>query len=161
MNKIELKEVDMKILKISEYISPEQIQKNMDDFMVDKQQSDPTSDDFAIDMRGREFPLPTNLKSQAINVLHEVGKRYYDRFPEIFESLENIGIVVLQEDGTPWAGMIGSQGECGSQKATNAAPIRLKLAANIDGKYQLVRNDLIMAICTMPSGKLEIVAYLS
>lgn len=151
----------LSIGKQAQWISPEEIQKNMDEFIEDKQQTNPSADDFAIDMRGRKFAVPSNLKSKAIRILHEFGRNYHNNFPDIFEALGSIGIIVLQEDGTRWSGMIGSQGECGSEKANNAPPIRLQLAANIDGTYQLCKNDLIMAICTMPSGKLEIVAYLS
>jgi hypothetical protein len=101
-------------------------------------------------------------KSRINNEIHALGN-YFLQIPteQIWTILKKYNVVVLQEDGTKWSGMIGPQGECGSDKARNAGSMRFDLAVKIGDSYALSNNSLIMTICTMPSNKLEVIAYVS
>lgn len=144
--------------------SPAEIHRNMDDFMSKAQSNEPDAPDFAVDLRGKKFSIVAGKKSRANRRISEICRNHYPRIPwdEIVAAMKAENIVPLQEDGTKWAGMIGSQGECGSAKASQA-PMRFALCWKLDatGEYVMANNFLIMTACTMPSNNLEIVAYIS
>jgi hypothetical protein len=80
--------------------------------------------------------------------LHAISLKYYDAIPldAIFKLFEDQGITPIQEDLTPWSGMlIGSNSR-----------------ATIELMYEgakLKRRALTLSWYLMPSGKYEIVAY--
>jgi hypothetical protein len=160
----------MKIIKTSEYktawyndpISLEHINSNMNEFFKTRQNSNPDEPHFAVDTRNKNVAISPSAKSAITKVLHALGKEYYQRIPldEIFGVCKANGVVPLQEDGTEWSGFMSSQGPCGSDNA-NREPIRMELATQTPEGYMPAKNELIMTICTMASGNLEFVGYLS
>jgi hypothetical protein len=148
-------------VQVKEYdpIDPNQIDSNISEFMTKMQSYDPTRSDFAVDPREKSRSVPPTSKRRVTKILSEVGRKYWPEFPldEIFGACIQNGIVPLQEDGTPWAGMIGSQGDCGHQQPA----MQIELAVKAGEVYVPANNMLIITACTMPSGKLEIVAYIS
>ena len=91
--------------------------------------------------------------------LHAMGN-YFRSIPldTIFGILERHSVVVVQEDGTKWAGFVTPTGKCGEEKGS---PITFDLAILVDGKYRLAKNKLVMTACVMPSGSIEVVSYIS
>ena len=148
----------MKIYKIATF-DPVEINKNMDEFFTTRQNQDPEGEDFAVDSRSPSKTIPTTQRKRANRILQEVGRKYWPSFPldEIFGACKSNDIIPLQEDGTVWAGMIGSQGDCGLGKP----PMTIDLAVNVGEGYVPARNRLIITACTMTSGNLEIVCYVS
>jgi hypothetical protein len=93
--------------------------------------------------------LDNKTKNMLNHFLHELGKKYHDGIPlqEIRFMLNLNNIKILDEDGAEWYGMIlGEQGHATWQLGQNGA------ATN---KY------LFMSWYKMPSGRYEIVAYVS
>ena len=160
----------MKVIKTAKYktawyddpIDPQEINSNMDEFFTTQQNNDPNAPDFAVDTRNQSIAIAQNIRRAVSKELHQIGNMYHERTPidDVFDILKRNNLVPLQEDGTRWSGFMMSQGECGSDEA-NRDPIRIELAIQTSEGYVPTKNDLIMNICTMPSGKLEFVGYLS
>ena len=88
---------------------------------------------------------------------------YFGSIPidEVFTICQANDVWPVMEDGMKWAGFISPQGECGSDKANNADPIKFELAVRDGDHYSLCTSVLVMTLCTMPSGRIEMVCYLS
>lgn len=140
---------------------PEDISKHMDDFFASQQNENPNEPNFAVDTRNKRKAIPASKKRAIQNVLSELGRSYHESVPidQIFQALESNDVIPLQEDGTKWAGMIGSCGECGTTQG--GSPILLELATKTEEGYYPATNWLAMTVCTMQSGRLEFVGYLS
>ena len=80
---------------------------------------------------------------------------------QLFNALRDLGLEALQEDGTPWSGFLVGGAECGSEKAANQRANFPLAAKQEDGSYRLTKVALILSWCVMPSGKYEIIGYLS
>ena len=144
--------------------SAEEMSQNMKDYYATTQNTNPDEASFAVDIRGNRKAIPASARgsiSKTVNGLGSYTDDLSSYIDSLFNNLRANGLIALQEDGTPWSGMIGSQGECGSDKANNQPAIAIDLGVNTENGYLLANSKLIMTICTMPSGKLEIVAYLS
>lgn len=128
------------------------------------QNTDPEAPDFMVPLDGKHKSLTNGIKGRANRAIHDLGN-YHEQIPltEIFNILKEQKVIVLQEDGTKWSGMIGSQGECGSDKATKQGSMHFELAWLPEGsaEYVVANNYLIMAVCTMESNRLEVIAYIS
>ena len=149
-------------LRKSYWLEPEQMRKNMEDFYSKTQNTDVNAPNFAVDIRKR-FALPSNLRRKAGNQLADLTRnRYFDRYPieEVEEILSSIDTIMVQEDGTPWSGMVGPTGECGDEK-NHSFTFDIAFRHPKTGEYVLSKNVLVTTLCTMPSGKLELVHYLS
>jgi len=85
---------------------------------------------------------------------------YHDYIPltEIFNILKRGGVVVLQEDGTLWSGMLtGREGHTQFDVGSDALPV------DVDGcdHYDAYTNSsLVLSWYKMESGRYEIVSYL-
>lgn len=125
------------------------------------QNQNPDEPNFAVDLSGIKRSMGNN-KSRINNEIHALGN-FFSQIPieQIWAILKKYNVIVLQEDGTKWSGFIGPQGECGSDKASNAGSMRFDLAIKIGDSYVIGTNALIMMVCTMSSGKLEVIAYVS
>lgn len=153
----------VKIGQSQDWLTPEKMNENMNEFFESTQNEDPNGENFAVDIRGRKWAVPNPARRNIQKALSELGKRFHESVPidEIFQVLGENGVVPLQEDGTKWAGFITSQGECGSERANNCGPIQIDLAVETYGEYLPSSTVLVMTLCTMPSGKIEFVGYLS
>ncbi len=134
------------------------------------QNVDPDAPDFAVDLGIGTKTLPDGRRRN-INKLIGSMSNYFTEIPldEIVSALRSQDVVMLQEDGTLWGGWVTTQGECGHDKA----PMVFELAGKFENKqhalddvldnheYHLLNNSLVMSVCTMPSGKLEVVAYVA
>ena len=158
---------------------PETIRKHMDEFMSSSQQNDTEADNFAIDLRSKPISMKQNIKKSINKKIHELGN-YHIEIPldRIFDILAEHRIIALQEDGTPWSGLLIGGAECGSEKARNQF-VNFLLAHNPNediyainpfseetfkvpnSGYEFLKNRLFLAWCKMPSGKYEIVSYIS
>lgn len=125
------------------------------------QNTDPNMNNFAVDLGGKTKSIQGVIKSRANKEIHSLGN-YFSQIPldQIFSILLKYNIVVLQEDGTKWSGFVTSQGDCGSEKATQG-PMKFELAVKTENGYSMSNNVLLMTVCTMPSNKLEVLAYIS
>lgn len=126
------------------------------------QNQNPDSNDFAVDLAARHKSLPGAVKSRISKEIHALGN-YFNQIPleQIDAILKKYDVVMIQEDGTKWSGFVTTQGECGSDQANKQGPMKFDLANKTDSGYTPCNNVLIMTVCTMPSGRLEIVAYIS
>ncbi len=109
--------------------------------------------------------LPQNIKSQIQKQIYEVTKDYHDQIPlqSMFDVLKSFNIVPLQEDGTLWSGMLIGGAECGSDEvADQIAGFDLAFQDPNQNRFIPINNTLLqIQWCKMPSGKYEVVAYLS
>ncbi|MCK9458360.1 MAG: hypothetical protein M0R80_01800 [Proteobacteria bacterium] len=100
------------------------------------------------------------IKSQMNREINAIAKGFHDKIPlsPIFAVLEKLGYQAVQEDGTPWSGMLVGGGECGSEQSRSQV-------ANIDivrkEDNTPMNNALYLSWCKMPSGRYEVVAYIS
>lgn len=88
---------------------------------------------------------------------------YFNKIPlgDIFDVLEKYGIVPLQEDNTYWSGLL-----MGGRKQTEMVSIDLGWKEPIDVVsnyvYDKIPNAaLVMTYYIMPSGKYEVIGYVS
>lgn len=125
------------------------------------QNKDPDAENFAVDLAGRQRSIGS-AKSRINKEIQALGN-YFPQIPlsEIFAILKKYNVIPLQEDGTKWSGFVTSQGECGSDKASKQGPMKFELATLLNDEYVIANNVLMMTVCTMPSGKLEMIAYVS
>lgn len=125
------------------------------------QNQNPDESNFAVDLVGIKRSLG-KFKSKINNEIHALGN-FFVQIPleQIWAILKRYNAIVLQEDGTKWSGFVTTQGDCGSEQANRTGSMRFDLAVKTDSGYFISTNALIMSVCTMPSGKLEVVAYVS
>ena len=86
---------------------------------------------------------------------------YFSSIPldKIQNALDKHGLVLLQEDQTEWGGFL-----LGGSKETQIVTFHLgwKETKDDDGRYQVVPNmSLNLSYFKMPSGKYEVIAYVS
>jgi hypothetical protein len=120
------------------------------------------SSDFAVDLASKHKAIKPMIKSMINKEIHALGN-YFNQIPleQIFAIFKKYDVVMLQEDGTKWSGFVTTQGDCGSEKAYKNGPMTFELAVKTESGYLPSTNALIMTACTMPSGRIEIVAYIS
>jgi hypothetical protein len=113
-----------------------------------------------------EVPDPPKVTTKTRKSLNNALRsalpgNYYNGIPigEMQEALRKEGYVLIQEDGTKWSGMfLGSEGEAFLQMG------KLDQGRNLNGQatYKPVSNSgLRMTWYEMPSGKMEIVKYIT
>jgi hypothetical protein len=104
--------------------------------------------------------LTTAEKKTANDMIYAITKGYHDKIPlrAVFDVLTQIGVHAVQEDGTPWSGFLVGGAECGTEEAKNQR-VNFSLVRT-DTKTPL-NNSLFLSWCKMPSGRYEIVSYLS
>ena len=146
----------------SYWLEPDQMRRNMEEFYSKSDNKDPNASNFAVDIRKR-VSLPPNLRRKAGNKFADLTRNnYFERYPleEVEAILSSIDALIVQEDGTKWSGMIGPTGQCGDEKNR---PFSFDIAFRHPktGEYVLSTSQLVTTLCTMPSGKLELVTYLS
>lgn len=137
------------------------------------QNQNPDESNFAVDLSGKRKSLG-KIKNKINNEIHALGN-YFQRVPlqELINIFKKYNVVMLQEDGTKWAGFVSTQGECGSEEARKGM-MKFDLAMKLEMgsldeeggyvnevKYVMCNNILAMSVCTMSSGRLEMVAYVS
>ena len=127
--------------------------------MPGSQNTDPSQTDFAVALESQGKTIPQSIRKRINKEIHGLGS-YFVQIPidRIDEILQRNNVVMLQEDGTRWSGYVTTQGECGDVKS---GPMQFDLAWKLNDEYILSNNYLIMTACTMPSGKIEVVAYVS
>jgi hypothetical protein len=102
------------------------------------------------------------LRNKINKDLHKIMKpTYFNSVPlkDIFNMLNKHGIVVLQDDQTEWSGFL-----LGGVKQTEQIVFRLgwKETKDQDKRYQVISNmALNLSYYKMPSGKYEVIAYVS
>ena len=99
-------------------------------------------------------------KRKANNKIYAVTSGFHDKIPikDLFDALAEIGVHAVQEDGTPWSGMLIGGAECGDER-TRDQVVHFDLVRTENGSP--LNNSLYLSWCKMPSGKYEIVSYLS
>ena len=121
-------------------------------------------EDFMVDLKKRPVAIkPPSIKNKVNNKLHELGN-YHDSIPldEIFEILKEQNLFPIQEDGTPWAGMLIGGAVCGSEEARSQVaniPVAIKTE---DGEYKLTTSTIHINWCKLEHArkKYEVVMYL-
>ncbi|MFA5314219.1 MAG: hypothetical protein WC375_13035 [Methanomassiliicoccales archaeon] len=123
----------------------------------------PSIPNIMVDLNERPRGVPSFIKNQANKLIHKLGD-FHSEIPlsEIFDILNQYNLIPLQEDGTPWSGMlIGGKkcGETGSEQQT----VNLRLAFKMpDDTYHLITSVFHLSWCVMsdyPNKRYEIVAY--
>lgn len=107
----------------------------------------------------KDAKIKPGIKSKMNNEIGAIAGKYYDAIPlqGIVDVLKKYGYKIVQEDGTDWSGMLLGGKECGHPEAA-------KQRANISIAQQdgiLTQNTLLLMWCKMPSGRYEIVSYIS
>lgn len=103
--------------------------------------------------------IPANLRRKVSAALYEVSKVRYDRIPlEAIDKALRIGhLQMIQEDGTPWSGLI-------------SLPYEKNVTIQIDLYYHdpdpkslgyLSKSNLILNLYRFKSGRIEVNAYVS
>lgn len=103
--------------------------------------------------------IPAIIKKEVNSDLGKIcSGKYYDEIPlgEILEALEKNNVIALQEDGTPWEGIL-----CG-ERAQTQIDIGAIWSENDEGIYTPCDNSmLVLSWYRMQSGRYEINAYVS
>jgi hypothetical protein len=104
---------------------------------------------------GKNAPLNRRSKRRIDNELHAISQNFYERIPldQIFEAFEKEEYVLLQEDMTPWEGLlVGREGRA-----------RFPLAGRLEtGEWYPVKDHyLILSWYRHDTGRYEVNAYLS
>lgn len=105
----------------------------------------------AID-EARGMKLASSVRTRANTYLAKISKEYYKTVPldVIFKRLAELDIIVVDEEGSDWQGFIsGKEGR-----------IRLDLVDR-NTREEITNSMLILTWYKMPSGKYEVVTYLS
>jgi hypothetical protein len=119
-------------------------------------------DDVMVDLTQRTVPIPKPVKNKIMRQFHAMG----DHFVEIpLDEMENIlaehDIIMIQEDGTIWSGMLLGDKECGEEGAEHQrASIQLAIKKD-DGQYYPAKTWLHMTWCRLSSGRMEVIKYVS
>ena len=141
--------------------SPEEVKRNMNTFFANTQNISPQAPNFAVDIRIKSKSIPANIKSKINKAIYNLGNFHIEiPLKTIFTICEQNGVVPLQEDGTYWNGMIIGGADCGSNEAKEQIA-HFDMAFKADNEYVPSNNMLSLSWCKMPSGKYEIVCYIS
>jgi hypothetical protein len=103
--------------------------------------------------------IPVNLRHKVSAALYEISKQRYDRVPlDAIDKALRIGhLQMVQEDGTPWSGLI-------------SLPREKNVTIQIDLYYHdpdpkslgyLSKSRLILNLYRFNSGRIEVNAYVS
>jgi hypothetical protein len=108
----------------------------------------------------RTMVIKPSIRSQMNREIHAITQGYHDQIPlsKIFDVLTKLGYQPVQEDGTPWSGMLVGGAECGSEQARSQVAT-IDIVRKEDNAT--MNNALYLSWCKMPSGRYEIVSYIS
>jgi len=121
-----------------------------------------------VNMSERPKAVALPIKRKANNALHAMGN-YSDRgvpLAEIFEKLEALGLIPVQEDGCRWSGFLCGAAECGSDKAREqVALFPLAIYDDASGCHRLSKLGLCLSWGTLNrqngTRRWEFVAYVN
>lgn len=119
---------------------------------------DPSAPNFAVNLLGPSVSIPTNIRQKINNKLAGFNQYYHSiPFNEIISLLKTENIILVQEDGTVWEGIVMAP------KGVSQQPFHFQLAMKRDGdvKFMPCNNLLVLSVHRMESGKLEITTYIS
>ena len=115
--------------------------------------------------KGKKRPIsvPQGQKNKAQKALYEATKGYHPGMPTeaILEALALYGFVPVGEDGEKWSGMLIGSAKCGSEEAKDQRVSLPTVMMGADGKWGMTNMYLSISYCKMPSGRYEVVSYLS
>lgn len=102
--------------------------------------------------------LNSKDRKAAYKAIHPYTVGYRNEVPvtDMIEALQQVGLVALQEDGTPWGGVL-----CGAE---GRAALRLAFDGAEDdrGIYPMIENAMfVLTWYKLQSGRFETVAYIS
>jgi len=88
---------------------------------------------------------------------------YFEQIPlgKIFDVFKKYNIYATQEDGTEWSGMLMGGADCGSNKAQDQRATFDLASKDRFGKLSPINLAFYMTWCKMPSGKYEVIGYVS
>ena len=114
-----------------------------------------------VDLTQRKVNIPAKNKQNINRSIHNIGS-YHQEIPlqTIFDILKDNNIIPIQEDGTYWSGLLIGGKQCGEEGTKDQVAL-IDLAININEQYIPCKQSLAISWCKMPSGKYEIVAYLT
>lgn len=114
-----------------------------------------------VDMKLKPKGVPPRVKNAVNKKLQAIGD-FHDGIPlsKMFDILKSEGLVPIAEDGTPWEGLLCGGKECGHPEASNQHAT-FETAVKFDDTYYPARAWLHITWCKMPSGKMEVIKYLS
>lgn len=114
-----------------------------------------------VDLSLKSHYIPTKNRHNINESIHNLGS-YHQQIPlqSIFNILKENNVMPIQEDGTYWNGMLIGGKECG-EEGTKDQVANIGLAIEVNGQYIPCKNSLYLSWCKMPSGKYEIVSYIS
>lgn len=107
-------------------------------------------------------PIPAGLKTKINKAIHKITKpTYFKSIPlsDVFQALNHFGIVALQEDQTEWSGFLTGGVDKTEQVYFDLGWVEDKDSNN---RYAVIKNAaLALSYFKMPSGKYEIISYVS
>ena len=131
--------------------------KNLDELIKLAGEEDMTWQDIeASDRVNAKIRKTLNQAITPFTTSSDTDNRYFEEIPisEIIGVLEEHGYTVLQEDNTPWSGML--LGEEGNEY------FHLGVKRRMEGIYEPVKNAMLaLSWYKMQSGRYEITAYIS
>lgn len=91
------------------------------------------------------------IKRSIITKLVDMSREYHQYIPilDIFQVLESGGMMAVQEDGTPWSGIL-----CGHEGSVNFPLVEIASGAAL-------KRMLVLSWYRMPSSRYEINIYFS
>lgn len=116
-----------------------------------------------VDMNAKPNPMPSKLKNTLQNEVHRILKpTYFEQIPlkDIFDVFAANGVMAVQEDGTKWSGMLVGGKGCGEDGAESQRA-DIELAIKNGPWWKITTSALSITWCKMPSGKMEVIGYIS
>ena len=116
-------------------------------------------------MSGRGAAVPGPTRTRVKNELHAIGLRKWPYIPldRIFWALRKNGLIPLQEDGTPWSGMLMGAKECGPDAIDQQAHFPLAIMSDNDtGNWSMTNAGVHLSWCLLNTNprSYEIVVYM-
>jgi hypothetical protein len=105
-----------------------------------------------------KMKISKTVKNKINRYLYLLGfNKWYTNIPltYVFDKLKEFDLIPLQEDNTEWEGIL-----CGYQASMNV-PLGISSSITTDGMYKPSNLYLSFSWYKMPSGKYEIVSYVS
>jgi hypothetical protein len=104
--------------------------------------------------------IKASVRTKINNEISNIARGFHTKIPlsAILNVLETNGYRAIQEDGTPWQGMLIGNAECGTEKA-KSQKASIDLVSISDNTP--VDNMLLLMWCTLQSGRYEVVSYVS
>lgn len=115
------------------------------------------------DINSRPITMPPRIKKTLSNGVADILRpTRFEQIPlkEIFNLFELHHVMAIQEDGTSWSGFLLGDAECGDDR-TRDQVVHFPLAIDTGSEWKVTTTHFHLSWCRMPSGKKEVIGYIS